>query len=99
MIIVLVKYVCKRGLRERFLHEIQNRKIDVLSREEKGNSRYEYSNSILDDDTLILTELWSDEEAVKNHAETEHFKALGAIKAEYVESIEISRFLGTEITN
>ena len=58
MIIVLVKYVCKRGLRERFLHEIQNRKIDVLSREEKGNSRYEYSNSILDDDTLILTELW-----------------------------------------
>ena len=99
VVIVLVKYVCKQGCREKFLQEIQDKKIDVLSREEEGNSRYEYSNSILDDDTLILTELWSDEEAVKKHSETLHFKELGEIKAKYVESLEINRYLGTEITN
>ena len=74
------------------MNAIKENKLDESSRNESGNLKYSYSYDTEDENALILTELWKDRDAVIFHNETEHFKMLGKLKAEYVESVEIQRF-------
>lgn len=92
MIILHVKYNCKPDCREAFLNAIKENRLDEASRNESGNLKYDYSFDAEDKNALILTELWKDKDAVAFHNGTEHFKKLGEMKAEYVESVEIQRF-------
>ena len=64
---------------------------------EEGNLKYDYSFDAEDSNALILTELWKDHEAVAFHNGREHFKKLGEMKSEYVESVEIQRFEAEQI--
>ncbi len=91
MIIVLVRYKCKSGCRKKYLEAIKTNDIGKLSREETGNIQYEYSYG-LNDDELLLTEIWKDEAAIENHKNAEHFIKLGDLKAEFVENTEIVRY-------
>lgn len=92
MIIVLVKYVCKPGKREAFLKAIQERGLDAKSRAEVGNGKYEYSFSTTDPDVLFLTEFWQDKEVLATHGQMPHFKALGELKQQFVDAVEILRY-------
>lgn len=96
MVVVLVKYTCKAGMRNAFLRAIRENDIDELSRNELANVRYEYSYSVDDEDVLILTELWRSEKALTEHAETEHYKELSELKQFYVEKTEVERFVTTD---
>ncbi len=97
MIILLVKYQCKSQMREEFLRAIQENQIDTKSREEAGNLRYEYSYSITNADELVLTEVWKDEESVKIHGASEHFKQLGELKPIYVEETQIEKYQASRV--
>ncbi len=46
MIIVLLRYTCKDGCREKFYEAIKKNGIDTASKEEEGNVMYEYSYGI-----------------------------------------------------
>ena len=91
MIIMLVRYKCRSGYRDRFYEAIKKNGIDKSSQSEEGNVRYEYSFGV-DGDELILTEVWRDEEAVELHKQRDHFIKLGELKSEYVEDTEILKF-------
>ena len=91
-ILVEVHYHTKDGKRSEFYSEINERGIAAASRAEKGNEKYDYYLSPENENELLLLELWSSAEAVKEHSETAHFKALGELKKEYVEETVISRF-------
>lgn len=92
MVLILVKYVCKNGCREAFLDEIRRQGIDSGSRNEAGNICYEYAFDAENENILVLTEIWKDQEAVAQHGEMLHFKALGELKSAFVERTEIQRF-------
>ena len=94
MLIINVKYTCKSGSRDAFLNAIKENKVGELSRAEKGNVKYEYSCSVLDENVVILNELWESPDFIPAHRDTEHFKKLTAFKDEFVEKAEITRFLG-----
>ena len=96
MIILLVRYKCKPGCRERFYESIKKNGIDTSSQSEDGNVRYEYSFGI-DVDELILAEVWRDEEAVELHKQREHFIKLGELKTEYVEDTEILKYKAEQV--
>ena len=96
MFIVLVKYKCKPGLRGSYFTAIKDNKIDELSRAEEGCIRYEYSFGI-DNDELILTEIWRDAQAIEVHKSSEHFARLGGLKAEYVENTEFMKFSAEQV--
>ena len=96
MFIVLVRYKCKQGSRDSYYKAIKDNKIDQMSRSEEGCIRYEYSFGITDDE-LILTEIWSDEEAIEFHKNSEHFAKLGELKAQYVENTEFEKYCGERI--
>jgi quinol monooxygenase YgiN len=66
--------------------------IAAASRAEKGNEKYDYFYSPDNKNELLLIELWASEEVLKQHWETDHFKALGELKKEYVADTVISRY-------
>ena len=67
-----------------------------MSRSEKGCLRYEYSYG-MDEDELLLTEVWSDAETFEVHKNSKHFAKLCEIKAEYVEDTEFMKFSAEQV--
>lgn len=92
MIILNVTYSCKQGQREAFLDAIKTEGLDVASRKEEGNSKYDYYASTQDPDELLLIEHWRDEDALNAHFEQPHFRKLGQLKDEFVENTEIGKY-------
>lgn len=96
MFVLLVRYKCKPGCRDAYYNAIRKVCIDEMSRSEKGCLRYEYSYG-MDEDELLLTEVWSDAEAIEVHKNSKHFAKLGEIKAEYVENTEFMKFSAEQV--
>ena len=92
MIVLNVTYKCKPEMREAFLERIMAEGIDVASREEKGNIKYDYYYPADDSDELLLVEKWQDGAALKAHGKTEHFARLGAFKPEYVDDTVVEKY-------
>ena len=96
MFIVLVRYKCRQGSRDSYYRAIKESRIDEMSRAEEGCIRYEYSYGI-EDDELILTEIWRDAEAIDYHRNSEHFAKLGELKAKYVENTEFEKYSAEQV--
>ena len=92
MIVLNVTYKCKENMREAFLETISKEGIDVASRAEAGNIKYDYYLPTENDNEVFLLEKWQDAEAVKVHSGQAHFKRLGELKATYVEDTVIERY-------
>ena len=97
MFVLLVRYKCKPGCREAYYDAIRKDHIDEMSQAEEGCLRYEYSYGI-DDDELLLTEVWRDAAAIEFHKSSAHFVRLGEIKAEYVENTEFMKFSAEQVS-
>ena len=87
-----VHYYLKDGKRDEFYRTLMKSGIAAASRAEKGNEKYDYFYSPDNKNELLLIELWASEEVLKQHWETDHFKALGELKKEYVDDTVISRY-------
>ena len=92
MIVLNVIYRCKPNKREDFLERIIAEGIDVASRAEDGNIKYDYYIPYDGSDDLLLIEKWMDEAALAAHAATEHFGRLKELKPIYVQDTVIERF-------
>lgn len=99
MIVLNVTYKCKPNMRSVFLSAITREGIDAASRTEAGNLKYEYYLSVAEPDELLLVEWWKDAQAVTEHGKQEHYAALGRLKADYVESTSIARYVTQEESN
>ena len=92
MIVLNVIYKCKPSAREAFLHSVTDNGIDVASRNEEGNLKYEYYLSTDNEDEVLLVEKWKDADSVASHGKQPHYAKLGELKAEYVLETIIDRF-------
>ena len=92
MIVLNVTYKCKPDMREEFLEAIMTEGLDVASRSEEGNIKYDYYIPTDDNDELLLVEKWKDAEALAEHGKEPHFKRLGEIKTEFVNDTVIEKF-------
>lgn len=96
MIILNVTYKCKPDMREEFLKAIMAEGIDVASRAEEGNIRYDYFTPVEGGDELFLLEIWHDAKAFAEHCKQPHFIRLGEIKSEFVADTIIDRYEAAE---
>ena len=80
MIVLNVTYICDDETREEFLETIYEEGLDMASRAEEGNIKYDYYYPADDSDELLLVEKWRDEEAFEQHKKEPHFRRLGEIK-------------------
>ena len=92
MIVLNVTYKCKPDLRAEFLEAILAEGIDVASRAEAGNLKYDYYIPFNDDGDLLLVEKWRGAEALAAHAETPHYAKLKALKPRFVTDTVVERF-------
>ena len=91
MIVLNVTYKCLPGKRDAFLAAIKKEGIDVASRAEAGNIKYDYYLPAEGGDELLLLEKWKDAESITEHGRQAHFKRLGELKTEYVADTVIAR--------
>ena len=96
MFVLLVRYKCKPGCRDRYYEAIRDNHIDEMSRSEDGCIRYEYSYGMADDE-LLLSEVWRDAQAIEVHKSSDHFARLGELKSEFVENTEIMKFSAEQV--
>ena len=92
MIVLNVTYKCKPGAREEFLEMIMAHGIDVASRAETGNVKYDYYIPVENEDERLLVEKWANSDALALHSRQPHFAKLGELKPEYVTETVIERF-------
>ena len=92
MIVLNVTYKCKPDMRDEFLEMIYTEGIDVASRGEEGNIKYDYYTPVDNSDDLLLVEKWRDAEALAAHGKQPHFARLGELKKEFVLDTIIEKF-------
>ena len=92
MIVLNVTYKCKPDMREEFLERIITEGIDVASRAEAGNIKYDYFVPTDGSDDLLLVEKWKDANALAEHSKQPHFKKLGELKPKFVNDTIIEKF-------
>ncbi|OZJ05926.1 hypothetical protein BZG36_01207 [Bifiguratus adelaidae] len=78
-VIFAVDWICKPDKVEE-LKKIAE-KLAPACRQEPGNIQFDIHQDSRDPTHFFLFEIWKDADAVKQHAETEHFKTLAAGEA------------------
>ena len=92
MVVLNVTYHCKPGKRDQFLDIITAEGIDVTSRGEDGNIKYDYYKALGDENELMLVEKWADDASLDRHKTQPHFARLGALKDAFVEETVIEKY-------
>ena len=87
-----VTYILKEGALDDFLEALYTIGVARETRKEDGCMGYEYYTSIDDPEKLFLVEHWRDEAAQQAHLQSAHIKALGEVKANYVEETILEKF-------
>ena len=92
VIVLHVKYNIKTGKRTDFLQKVKDYGVITGSCKEVGNIYYEYSLPLDEENSILLIESWTGDEALAKHFETPHFKKLSELKDEYIESTDITKY-------
>ena len=92
MIVLNVTYKCRPDMREEFLEMIVTEGIDMASRAEEGNIKYDYYLPFEGGDELLLVEKWIDEDSLSKHGKQAHFVRLGELTEQYVENVVIEKY-------
>jgi len=93
LLLVDVVYTVRSGKRGEFYSRLVEHGIISASRSESGNRRYDYCAPMESENELWLTEIWTGEDALKEHAQTEHYKKHALLKNEFVEQAKIKKYL------
>ena len=92
MELIIVRYLCKKGMRDAYLAKVYEENIHLSSQNEEGNICYDFFKPVEKENEVLLLEKWTDAEAVKTHGTMSHYKRLGEIKAEFVDETIIERY-------
>lgn len=96
MLVLNVIFKCAPGTREELRDLVRAEGIDVASRNEEGNFKYEFFMSTEDPDDILLIEWWKDVDAWMAHRTLPHYKKLDEIKKGRVLSAEIRKYFTDE---
>ncbi len=96
MLVLNVIFKCAPGTREELRELVRAEGIDVASRNEEGNFKYEFFMSTEDPNDILLIEWWKDVDAWMAHRTLPHYKKLDEIKKGRVLSAEIRKYFTDE---
>ena len=66
-IVVNLYYTGVNGNARKFAEEMESSGMAALIRSEKGNERYEYFFPMNDPETVLLIDIWEDQESIDIH--------------------------------
>lgn len=82
-IIMNLYYTGKEGAARKFVDEMMSSGTVDLIRKEEGNERYEYFQSIEDENSILLIDSWKDQEALDKHHESPMMKTIIELREKY----------------
>ena len=92
MLVFLVTFRCRPGMRDAFLNAILTEGIDAAARAEPGNLRYDWYIPAGSDSDLFLVEKYKDAEAVAEHVRQTHTAKLVELKEAYVSDMVLEQY-------
>ena len=96
MLVLNVIFKCAPGKREELRELVKAEGIDVASRNEEGNFKYEFFMSTEDPNDILLLEWWKDVDAWMTHRSFPHYAKLGEITEGRVLNKEIRKYFTEE---
>ena len=96
MLVLNVIFKCAPGTREELRELVRAEGIDVASRNEEGNFKYEFFMSTEEPNDILLLEWWKDVDAWMEHRTLPHYKKLDELKKGRVLSAEIRKYFTDE---
>lgn len=89
-------YTGKNGAARKFAEEMERRGIAERIRQERGNLRYEYFLPMSDHETVLLIDIWEDQQALDRHHASPMMKEIAELREKYDLHMKAERFVSDE---
>ncbi|MCI7767843.1 MAG: antibiotic biosynthesis monooxygenase [Oscillospiraceae bacterium] len=95
-ITVNIYYTGKNGSALKFAEEMESSGTAELIRNEDGNEKYEYFQSLEDKETVLLIDSWRDSEAIDRHHLTPMMQKITELREKYDLHMRVERYIPDE---
>lgn len=95
-ITINILYKGKNNNALKFAREMEQSGTAQAVRNEPGNLRYEYYVSLQDENTVLLIDSWTSQEALDIHHSSPMMKTIAALKDKYDLHMQVARFKDDE---
>lgn len=92
-ITVNIIYTGKDGSAKAFAREMTERGIVDRIRAQEGNERYEYYLPMDEDETILLIDRWTNQEAIDRHHKSEMMIEIAELRKKYHLKMKVQRFI------
>lgn len=89
-------YTGKDGAARKFAEEMERRGIAGRIRRERGNLRYEYFLPMNDPETILLIDIWEDQQALDLHHASPMMKEIAELREKYDLHMRAERYISDE---
>lgn len=89
-------YTGKDGAARKFAEEMERRGIADRIRQERGNLRYEYFLPLSDPETVLLIDIWEDQQALDLHHASPMMKEIAELREKYDLHMKAERYVSDE---
>ena len=96
MLTVNLYYTGKNGSARAFCEEMESSGIADEVRAEAGNLRYDYFQSLSDQETVLLIDSWKDQAALDAHHASPMMAKIAALREKYDLHMKVERFVSAE---
>ena len=97
MITVNLYYKGTNGSARAFAEEMEASGIAADIRAEKGNLRYQYFQPLVDPETILLIDSWTDQAAIDAHHASPMMARLAALRVKYDLHMTAERFVSEDM--
>lgn len=95
-IAVNLYYTGTNGSARQFVQEMEESGTAGLIRQEPGNLRYAYFCSLSDPETVLLVDIWEDQQAIDRHHASPMMATLARLREKYDLHMRAERFVPDE---
>ena len=96
-ITVNLYYTGTNGNARKFAREMEDSGTAARIREETGNLRYEYFFPMNDPETVLLIDMWKDQESLDLHHASPMMKTITELRDKYDLHMRAERFISEEL--
>ncbi|MBP5726952.1 MAG: antibiotic biosynthesis monooxygenase [Clostridia bacterium] len=97
MITVNLYYKGMNGNALRFVKEMEQSGIAAAIRQEPGNLRYQYFQSLDEPETVLLIDSWTDQTAIDAHHASPMMAQLAVLREKYDLHMTVERFISDDL--
>ncbi|MCR5804267.1 MAG: antibiotic biosynthesis monooxygenase [Clostridia bacterium] len=96
MITVNIYYSGNNGNARRFAEEMEKSGTADKIRSEEGNIRYEYFFPMNDQETVLLIDVWENQEAIDRHHDSPMMETIASLREKYDLHMRVERYISDE---